>query len=423
MAKAQKNTYENTVMPSDFNRLPVSQRASAADSKYAEAVAMYATTALPICRVAQMCGVTPGGLSAYIGRYHRQLLYARYGLDGNSADIQTIKIKPPKGQSLKTHLKYKDAIEACRDIAYIEYNVSQIARLFGLDGTALASQLRVHYPDVITGRELMRQQLGIADNSHRGARKASIEAYDTAMAMYRDTDLTAPEVAAICGVSKSGLVQYLRFYHKDVIDAKAARRKSATRTEGLVGELSGNGRLYGPKAETTQLYAAALKLYLATSKSISEIAAETGVPASGLRAYLKYWSADLAANSRRPKAVADKYAAAIASLKAAPRPVAEVAADFSLNPDVFREYLKTHHPELAATQGMTRLADGKVVRRSSQAKYQAAISEYAASAEPLKSIALRHGINYNSLLGYVLRNCPQERESHKKMVALASVAV
>lgn len=423
MTEPQKNAYQPTVKPVDFNRLPVSLRAAGADRKYAEAVKMYATTDLSICRVAQLCGVTPGGLSAHIGRYHRPLLYARYGLDANNSEAQPLKVKPPKGQSLKTHLKYKDAIEACGDIAYIEYNVSQIARLFGLNPTALTSQLRVHFPEIIPGRECLRQQLGIADNTHRGARKASVEVYEEAMAMYRDTDMTIPEVAKLCDVSKGGLVQYLRFYHKDILDAKAARRKSATKTDGLVGELSGNGRLYGPNAETVKLYAAALELYRTTSMSISEIAAETGVSSSGFRAYLKYWSDDLPANSRRTKATAAKYADAIASLKASPRPVAEVAAEFKLNPDVFREYLKAHEPELAASQGMTRLAAGKMVRSSSRAKYQAAISEYAATAEPLKTIALRHGINYNSLLGYVLRNCPQERESHKKMVALASVAV
>ncbi|MDE6369341.1 MAG: hypothetical protein K2K94_08905, partial [Muribaculaceae bacterium] len=294
MIDAQKNTY-HTVMPSDFNRLPVSQRASAADSKYAEAVAMYAATDLPMCKVAQLCGVTPGGLSAHIGRYHRPLLYARYGFDTNNPELQTLKVKQPKGQSHTTYIKYRDAIEACGDIAYIEYNVSQIARMFGLNATALTSQLRVHYPEVLTDRELLRRQLGLVDNAHRGARKTSVEAYEAAMTIYRDTDLTVPEIVEICDVSKGGFVQYLRFYHRDILDAKAARRKSATKTQGLVGEQSGNGRLYGPKSETVSLYAAALHLYHTTSKSIREIASETGVPSAGLRAYLKYWSDDLPA--------------------------------------------------------------------------------------------------------------------------------
>lgn len=423
MLKAQKNTYKHTVKPSDSSRLPVCTCVSATDNKYAEAVALYASTDLSMRHIAEICNVTPRGLSAHIGRYHRPLLYARYGLKVENPDIQILKIKPPKGQSAKTHLKYKDAIEACSDIAYLEYNVSQIARLFGLNGSALASQLRVHYPGVIPDREALRQQLGLADNTHRGARPASNDAYEAAMLMYRDTDLTIPKVAELCDVSKGGLVQYLRFYHKDVLDIKAARRRSARKTDGLVGELSANGRLYGPKAETVRMYAAALRLVLTTNRPIDDIAADTGVSPSGLRAYLKYWTTDTAVASRRSEAVADKYADAIADLKADPRPVAEVAARFNLNPDVFRTYLKTHEPELASSQGMISISAGKKVRRSSRDKYQAAINEYATTAEPLKSIAARHGIVYNSLLGYVIRNCPDARESHKKIVALASVAV
>ena len=100
----------------------------------------------------------------HIGRHHRGLLFARYVLKADDKDLQTVKVKPPKGQSLITYNKYKDAIAACRDLAYIEYNISQIGRMFGHDGSALASQLRFHYPDVIPFREKLRKRLGIADS-------------------------------------------------------------------------------------------------------------------------------------------------------------------------------------------------------------------------------------------------------------------
>lgn len=359
MNELQTVTYERDFTSTDFNRLPTSLRIPAAECKYAEAVAMYAATNLTIRCVAEKCGVTAAGLSAHIRRHHRDLLFARYNLNINDPNLRTLKVKPPQGQSLATHIKYKEAVEACGDLAYIEFNVSQIARLFNLDGPALAAQLRVHYPDIIPTRERLRQRLGIADNTHRGPRSWSIETYASAIEMYRDTDLTISEVAEKCNVSRAGLCQFLRFYHKDIIASKSARRKAAAKEA-------------------------------------------------------KVRKSQMPVKRRFRKSAAAKYGAAIESLKKDPRPVAEVAAAFGLNPEVFREYLKIHEPQLAAQQGMMQQPNGKIVRRSSAEKYAQAILEYASTSESLKSIAQRHGIVYNSIRAYIQRNCPEQRASHQR---------
>ncbi|MCM1376868.1 MAG: hypothetical protein NC186_00275 [Prevotella sp.] len=215
-------TYEGVNTPTNFRRLPVSLRTSAAERKYAEAVAMYAATNLSIRQVAEKCGVTPRGLSAHIGRHHRELLLSRYGFNTDDKDSHTIKVKNPKGQSMLTHLKYKDAIEACSDIAYIEYNVSQIARIFNLSATGLTAQLKSHYSEIIPKREELRRRLGIADTTPRGARPQSEETYTEALQLYRDTDMTIVEIAERCRVSKGGFTQYLRFYHKGLMEKKSA---------------------------------------------------------------------------------------------------------------------------------------------------------------------------------------------------------
>lgn len=375
---------------------------------------------LTLRQIAEMCGVTPVGLSAHIGKHHRPLLFARYGLDINDSSLNTIKVKPPKGQSFKTYLKYKDAIEACGDIAYIEYTVTQIARLFGLDGTALASQLRVHYPDVIPAREALRQRLGIADNIHRGARPTTIDQYDDAVRMYRDTNLTVTEVADLCNISKGGLVQYLRFYHKDVISDKAQRRASACGSDPVVGQLAGNGSLYGPKPQTKAAYAEAFDLYRTSTMPIAEITAQTGVPSEGFRFYVNRWHKDDALRRCSNTSASGKYCHAIASLKADPRPVAKVADEFGLNADVFREYLKAHEPELASRQGMKRLDDGRKVKQTSYDKYLPAVREYAESAQPLKDIAARHGLVYKSLNSFINRNCPEAKASHNNHITSSS---
>lgn len=408
----------------DFSRLSDSQRKTAAREKYARAVELYASTDLSLRSVADECGVTAVGLSAHIARHHRPLLFARYGLNPGASDVNDIKIHPPKGQSLKTHLKYKEAIEACGDIAYLELNVSEIARIYGLNPSALSSQLRFHYPDIIPMRERARQRLGIADNTHRGPRRNSVTQYDEALKMYRDTDLSIPEVAAKCNVSPSGLSQFMRFYHKDIIAAKAGRRAdAASQNTPRRGALSGNGRLYGPASSTSAQYRPAIELYRTTDMSLEAIARTTGVPYEGLRSYINKWEQKDQARGRS-RAAQSRYLPAIESLRRKPRHVTEVAAEFGLNPDVFRAYLKVHHPELLTTrQDMTRLPDGRMVRRLTYEKYKAAISEYAASAEPLDSIALRHGLVYKSLHGFVTRNCAPEIEAHNRFAARASAPV
>lgn len=213
--------------------------------------------------------------------------------------------------------------------------------------------------------------------------------------------------------------QHLRYYHKDVIEAKAKKRAEAKRKLGSrkPGRLAGNGTAYGPKPETVAKYAKALDLFRTTGMTITEIAKATGVTKSGFAGYLHMWhrgdkllrrgqewdgdsEPDLINTKRSLKSVAVKYAAAIESLKENPRPVAEVAAEFGHHPEVFRDYLKHHEPELYALHGMTRRADGKLVKRSSAEKYCKAIQEYATTTEPLKSISRRHGIVYNSIMGY-----------------------
>lgn len=416
--------------------LPIEMRTPVAKAKYAKAVEMYAATDLSIRDIAARCGVTPEGLSGHIGKYHRHLMFARYGLSADDKELETMKVRPRKGQSPVTYRKYKDAIKACSDLAYIEYNISQIARMFGLDGTSLASQLHFHYQDVIPLREKLRQRLGLADNSHRGARPWCNEAYAEAVKLYRDTDLSIPEVAEKCNVSLGGLSQHLRYYHKNVIELKEKKRIMAKRKAGSrpIGKLAGNGNHYGPKPETIAKYASSMDLYLNTSLTIKEIVAKTGVRLSGFSGYLHQWhrgeklrrrgyewdgvsEPDLQGTRHYLKSTAGKYATAIESLKQKPRHVAVVAAEFGLNPETFRKYLKKHKPKLAAKHGMTRLSNGRLVKRASEEKYSAAIKEYATSTEPLKSIARRHGIVYNSIIGYILRNCPDERESHRKLVA------
>lgn len=406
--------------------------------KYEKAVAIYADTDMPMKDIAKECGVTVGGLGSYLRRYWRELVLRRHQIHADGKKAEDIKIMEAGKQSIHAHAKYKDAVAACDSLNYIDLNVSQVARKFGTDGTALSNFMRVHYMDILTWREKTRQALGIDDHINRGAKRKCVEQYAEAVALYRTTDMTIPEVAERCHVSPSGLSQHLRFYHKEILKRREQKRKTAkAKRQQVLGELTGNGRIYRPSPATKQRYAQALELYRNTTLTMKEIVRRTGVPAEGFRFYLHKWHKDLVIERlgissnvsghtdlrkarKRMKTVAAKYAEAIESLKNNPRPVAKVAAEYGFNPEVFRDYLHKHEPELARQQGMMKTANGKIVSRRSEEKYAEAVRLYGTTTETLKSIAARLGLTYNSVGGYIRRNYPEVMALHQNLLKTQS---
>lgn len=406
--------------------------------KYEKAVAIYADTDMPMKDIAKECGVTVGGLGSYLRRYWRELVLRRHQIHADGKKAEDIKIMEAGKQSIHAHAKYKDAVAACDSLEYIDLNVSQVARKFGTDGTALANFMRIHYPETLVWREKVRRRLGINDNIWHGARPECTEQYAKAVEMYRNTEMTMREVSAACKVSPSGFSQHLRFYHKEILKRREQKRKTAkAKRLQVLGELTGNGRIYRPSPATKQRYAQALELYRNTTLTMKEIVRRTGVPAEGFRFYLHKWHKDLVIERlgissnvsghtdlrkarKRMKTVAAKYEEAIKSLRMTPRPVAEVAAEFGLHPEVFRDYLHKHEPELARQQGMMKTANGKIVSRRSEEKYAEAVRLYGTTTEPLKSIAARLGLTYNSVGGYIRRNYPEVMALHQNLLKTQS---
>lgn len=408
------------------------KRKDAIRGKYEEAVRLYAETDMTMDAIARKCNFTVSALGAYLRRNCRVLVLKRHNLTVREGeDPQGVKILEEGKQNVNAHIKYKDAVEACGALQYIDLNLSQIARMSGVKVAALSNFVRTHYPDLLEWREKVRRRLGINDNLQRGARPVCTGQYAEAVELYRTTELTIPEVAEQCKVSVGGFGQHLRFYHKDILKARKEKRKQAQAApKKKIGQLLGNGQRYQPAAGTEEKYAEALALYRDTALTMKEIVARTGVPAEGFRFYLHSWHKDLVlerlgvtngeaevADLRkvrfRIKTVAAKYETAIESLKVHPRPVAQVAAEFGLHPEVFREYLCKHEPLLAQSQGMVVNEKGKLVSRISQEKYAEAVRLYATTPDTLKSIARQLGLVYNSLSGYIRRNYPELAERHR----------
>lgn len=406
-------------------------RRHALHCKYAKAVELYADTDQTLAAIAETCHVSVGGLGNYLRRYWRELVLKRHHIFADGKQTDNLKIMAVGQQNVNAHDKYKEAVAACDSLDYIDLNLSQVARKFGVDGASLANFMHVHYEDTLVWREKVRVRLGINDNFRRGARQESVKQYAEAVNLYQTTNMTIPEIAEVCYLSEGGLMQYLRFYHKKLLQQKRKSRKEARGCQSR-GELTGNGRIYQPLPQTVRKYAEALALYKDTALTMKEIVRRTGVPAEGFRFYLHKWHIELVAERagitgpidthsnlcrerRRMKTVSAKYAEAIESLKANPRAVAQVAAEFHLHPETFRNYLHKYEPELVRLQGMTTADNGRKVLYRSEEKYAEAIRLYDTTTESLKGIAQRLGLNEKSLGGYIRRNYPELVQKRKQL--------
>lgn len=400
--------------------------------KYRQAVEAYRTTALSCREICSVHGVSLQGFARYISAYHRDLMLARYNIPCSREEARHIKLQQLRGQLPGTHAKYKAAIEACDSLDFIEFNISQIARMFGLDGSGLGRQLRTHYPGVLEFREKTRMRLGINDNLPRGMRPFCKKQYRKAINLLRSNSyITVQEAADSCGVSYAGLEQHLLFYHKDLVKQRIKIREKAVRRQRK-GEITGRGTAHAPKPATVELYAEALHLYRTTPLSAMQIAARTKVPKKGFYQYLQTWHKELVCQRKGlpyeegvpvdwskvrkyNPATKAKYAEAIRELKESGKPTAIVAAEFGLHPECFRQYLKEHEPKLYARQGMTKTSEGKVVLRRSMEKYEEAVRLYGATPESLKSLADRFGVNVCSLRDFIKRHFPELIERHRAL--------
>lgn len=147
-----KNCQEDLVSLTKREKSVV-QRRQALHKKYEEAVKLYAETDKPLKEIAEICNVSVGGLGSYLRRYWRELVFRHHGISVNNSSLQNVKIIETGKQNINAHMKYKDAVAACDSLTFIDLNISQIARKYGLDATAMANFMRIHYHDTLVWRE------------------------------------------------------------------------------------------------------------------------------------------------------------------------------------------------------------------------------------------------------------------------------
>lgn len=394
---------------------------------YREAISLYSESNLSIRVICESTGVGARAFSSYLSKNHRDLIIKRHNL----SEYKSVKLRGQRGQTTASHYKYRDAIAACDSTEFIEYNISQIARIFDVDSLSLLGQLRRHYPEIVPRRERERERMGISANLQYGARKKTTETYNRAIEVLLSSEMTIEEVADECHVSHTGLREYILAYHPEVTLDREQKR-SIAKGQQLRGQRNGSWTRHDPYQSSIEKYERAIDIYKTTTTEVKEIARLVGVSLGGLRYHVRTWHPELMVQrrgfeegvpfeqtKRYKRATAEKYAEAIEQLKSSDDTTAKVATDFGLNAEVFRAYVKEHYPELAEARGMTRANDGRVVSCRSASKYAEALRVYETSTETLKSIAKQFGLTYNSLGGFIRRNHPEAIERHNSLCTTA----
>ena len=203
----------------DDKKTTFSPSVTTLSEKYSEAVSLYATTDMTSKQIASQCGVSLSAFRVYLRRHHRDLVLRRYGVEADSNELASIKLRGRRGQTPAAYHNYKEAIEACDNLSYIEFNISQIARQFNLDGTSLSNQLKLHYPEILERREKTRVRLGLADNFL----KSTASKYAGAIESLRTTPRLLAQVASEYGFNPDTFRDYLHRHEPELAVSNAAK--------------------------------------------------------------------------------------------------------------------------------------------------------------------------------------------------------
>ena len=191
---------------------------------------LYGSTALSSREICVRCGVSLKGFQCHIGRYHRHLILARYGINRSPEEAADIRLEQLRGQLPATRAKYREAIEACDSMDYIVGKRIRIRR----------QAVRQQRKGKITGRGTLH-----------APKPETVALYAEALHLYRTTPMSARRIAAETKVSRKGFYEYLQKWHMDLV----CRRKGIPYEEGRPVDWS-KVRKYNPA--TKAKYAAAI---------------------------------------------------------------------------------------------------------------------------------------------------------------------
>lgn len=190
--------------------------------QYAQAVELYRTTGMTVPEIADLCQVSPGGLSQHLRFYHTDVLKQKRQKrekqqeakqQASSQRDEHVKLRKKRVRNQTATLKYAKAIESMK---LHPRPIAKVAEEFGLHPDTFRAYLHKHEP------ELARQQ-GM-EKVRNGKRMSyrSREKYAEAIRLYETTPENLKSIAARLGITYNSIGGYIRRNYPEVIAAHQA---------------------------------------------------------------------------------------------------------------------------------------------------------------------------------------------------------
>ena len=333
------------------------------------------------------------------------------------------------GQRPETRERYDKAVQACKDIDYLDMTIGGIAHMFGHTDQCLRNHLQRHYPELLKKRELIRVQLGLNKRPLRGVSDSTAAKYAPAVEMLRTSDMTISEVAKHFGMNTHALQQHVLYHHRDVARQRMEKRLQAL-DQRATGGMSGTGRPNAPRKATEELYTEAVEMYRTTDLTVPEIALKCGVMVHNFQTYLQRWCRSdievrrklrqekLERQQQERAEMGDRSRSAMARQRYMPAvklieegaTYEEAAEKLGLNAENLYRWVKEYLPDVHRQEyqnQIVQLPEGTTCTKESWAKFGEAATAYCETDESMNSIARRFGLSPTSFCHFLARKFPQ----------------
>lgn len=333
------------------------------------------------------------------------------------------------GQKEETRERYREAIEACASVMYLDKTLAAIARLYGHEPEAFRMMMKRHHADILSERERMRHLMGLRKAVPQQMRPCTEAKYAPAIKLLRKRpELTVRKVAEQLGLSYLSLEQHILFHHKDLAEERLLQRMEQLDRPRQAGQLTATGRISAPRGGAGEYYAKAVRLYDEQPEmTVREIAEQCGHDPHALGCYLRRWHRDVMqrrqelqrqrvarrqeerahhnADTTKAAKARSKYAPALALLEAG-KDYDEAARETEVDRERLLSWVKHNRPDVHQMVMQVRwvvLPNGVRISRQKWQTYQLAARDWQQGHESLKTVAERHGLKASQFREFLHR--------------------
>ncbi len=286
----------------------------ATTEKYAEAVELYRTTAMPMEDIAKKCGVNNISLGAHIRQWFPELIVERRGFDKGT------KLSETKRYKKATAERYAEAIGLLKKDSRL--STQAVANRYGFQPEVFRAYLKEHEPEIFRDRGMTT-----AENGKRVGVRSS-EKYAEALRLYATTSEPLKSIAERLELVYISLGNYVRRNFPELIEQHNSLLVSSA-----------------------ERFAPGIEVLRTSDKTIGAVMNELGYN-EYFRMYVKEHHPELLERKtvvrkcEKMPAIARKYAEAVHLLSTTTDMMKDIAERLGLNYSSLRKYMYKHHPEI-----------------------------------------------------------------------------